>query len=43
MLIRLLGLVNVESIEARVDESKHNSMVAALPSLKTQRTRLIHT
>jgi len=43
MLIRLLGLVNVENIEARVDERKHNSMVAALASLKTQRNTEAHT
>lgn len=43
MLIRLLGLVNVENIEARVDQSKHNSMVAALTSLKMRRNTEAHT
>lgn len=43
MLIRLLGLVNVENIEARVNSSKRDSMTAALSSLKTQRNTEAHT
>ena len=43
MLIRLLGLINVESIEARVDPTKLDSMTAALSSLKGQRNTEAHT
>lgn len=43
MLIRLLGLVNVEKIEARVDQGKRDRMVAALSSLKAQRDKEAHT
>jgi hypothetical protein len=43
MLIRLLGLINVEKIEARVDRSKRDSMTAALSSLKAQRDAEAHT
>lgn len=43
MLIRLLGLINVENIEGRVDRNKHDSMVAALVSLKAQRNTEAHT
>jgi hypothetical protein len=43
MLIRLLGLVNVEKIEARIDQNKHQRMTAALSSLKTQRNTEAHT
>lgn len=43
MLIRLLGLINVETIEARVDPTKLDSMTAALASLKGQRNTEAHT
>lgn len=43
MLIRLLGLINVEKIEARVDQSKHDTMKSALSALKTQRNSEAHT
>ena len=43
MLVRLLGLINVESIEARVDRHKLDSMTAALSSLKVQRNTEAHT
>ena len=43
MLIRLLGLVNVEKIEARVDQGKRDSMKAALSSLTGQRNTEAHT
>lgn len=43
MLIRLLGLVNVEHIEARVDSVKRDRMTAALSSLKQQRNTEAHT
>lgn len=43
MLIRLLGLINVENIESRVDRNKHDSMTAALSSLKAQRDTEAHT
>lgn len=43
MLTRLLGLVNVEKIEARVDQAKRDAMTAALSSLKTQRNAEAHT
>jgi hypothetical protein len=43
MLIRLLGLINVENIESRVDQNKYDSMVATLSTLKTQRNTEAHT
>jgi hypothetical protein len=43
MLIRLLGLINVEKVEAQVDQNKRDAMVAALSSLKTQRNTEAHT
>jgi hypothetical protein len=43
MLIRLLGLVNVERIEARVNQAKLASFKAALSSLKTARNLEAHT
>lgn len=43
MLIRLLGLINVEKIEGRVDRTRHDSMTAALASLKKQRNEEAHT
>jgi hypothetical protein len=43
MLIRLLGLVNVENIEAQVDQTKHDGMKAALTSLTAQRNTEAHT
>lgn len=43
MLIQLLGLVNVESIEARVDRNKRDTMTAALSSLTAQRNKEAHT
>jgi|SRR5579872_3788903 len=43
MLIRLLGLVNVENIEARVNQTKRDRMTAALSSLKAQRNLEAHT
>jgi hypothetical protein len=43
MLVRLLGLVNVEYIEARVNQGKHDAMTAALASLTTQRNVEAHT
>jgi hypothetical protein len=42
MLIRLLGLLNVERIEARVDKTKRDGMKAALSTLKTQRDTEAH-
>ena len=43
MLIRLLGLVNVELIEAKVDRTKRDRLKAALSILKTQRDTEAHT
>jgi hypothetical protein len=43
MLVRLLGLVNVEYIEARVDPAKCDAMKVALMSLKRQRNKEAHT
>lgn len=43
MLIRLLGLVNIEYVEARVDQAKHAAMTAALTTLKAQRNLEAHT
>jgi hypothetical protein len=43
MLVRLLGLVNVEYIEERVNQAKRDAMTAALTSLKTQRNLEAHT
>jgi hypothetical protein len=43
MLIQLLGLVNVEYIEKKVDPAKFASMTAALGALKAQRDAEAHT
>jgi hypothetical protein len=43
MLIKLLGIINVEYIETHVDQPKYDSMKAALASLKTQRDTEAHT
>ncbi|SRR5258707_3051519 len=43
MLIRLLGLINVEKIEARVDQTKRDAMKGALSSLRLQRNTEAHT
>ncbi len=43
MLIRLLGLVNVEKIESRVDQVKYDTMKGALSSLRLQRNAEAHT
>lgn len=43
MLIRLLGLINVEKIESRVDQQKLQRMTAALTTLKLQRNAEAHT
>ena len=43
MLVRLLGLVNVEYIEARVNQTKQAAMIAALSALTTQRNVEAHT
>lgn len=43
MLIRLLGLVNVERIEAQVDETKYQIFKSKLSSLKQARDREAHT
>jgi hypothetical protein len=43
MLVRLIGLVNVEYIEARVNQAKRDAMTAALASLTTQRNLEAHT
>lgn len=43
MLIRLLGLISVENIEARVDQSKRDSMKATLTVLTGQRNTEAHT
>jgi hypothetical protein len=43
MLIRLLGLINVEKIETRVDQVKRDRMTSALASLKAQRNTEAHT
>lgn len=43
MLIRLLGLINVEKIEGRVDQVKSDRMKGALSSLKVQRNTEAHT
>ncbi len=43
MLIRLLGLIKVEKIEARVDQVKSDRMKGALSSLKVQRNTEAHT
>lgn len=43
MLIRLLGLINVEKIEARVDQVKRDRLKSALSSLKVQRNTEAHT
>lgn len=43
MLVRLLGLVNVEDLESRVDSAKLDAMKAALASLKRQRDTEAHT
>jgi hypothetical protein len=43
MLIKLLGLVNVEHIEAQIDLAKHQAMNAALSNLVIQRNTEAHT
>jgi hypothetical protein len=43
MLIRLMGLVAVEKLEKKVDQSVHASMTAALSALKTIRNAEAHT
>lgn len=43
MLIRLVGIISVENIESRVNQSKFDSMKAALLSLKSQRDVEAHT
>ena len=43
MLIRLLGIVNVEFIEDRVDAAKYDAMRGALSALKVLRDKEAHT
>jgi hypothetical protein len=43
MLIRLLGLIAVESIERQVDPATHGRMTSALSTLKLQRNSEAHT
>jgi hypothetical protein len=43
MLIRLVGLINVEVLESKVDTHKLASLVAALQTLKAQRNKEAHT
>lgn len=43
MLIRVVGLVSVERIEAEVDGAKFAKMIAALKMLKTARHNVAHT
>jgi hypothetical protein len=42
-LIRLMGLIAVEKLEKKVDQSVYASMTAALSSLKTIRNSEAHT
>ena len=43
MLIRLLGIVNVEKIESRVDNAKQLRLKATLGALKDSRNKEAHT
>lgn len=43
MLIQLLGVINVERIEKRVDQSKRLKLTATLEALKTVRNAEAHT
>jgi hypothetical protein len=43
MLIRLLGLISVENLERKVNQTKYSRMTAALTSLKAIRDSEAHT
>jgi hypothetical protein len=43
MLMQLIGLVNVEKLEARVNQAKHDSLKSTLGTLKQARDSIAHT
>ena len=43
MLIPVIGLIRLEMLESKVDQTKLDLMIAALNTLKTQRNPLAHT
>ena len=43
MLMQVIGLISLEKIESRVDQTKLDHMKAALNALKTQRDPVAHT